>query len=161
MLYIILGLIVLVLGWVWISYNRLVTLTNRAKEAWSDIQVQLKRRYDLIPNLVETVKGYATHESTAFENVTKARAAAMGASFLAPDIGLTKQRLKPEWVSEWLKDPQRLQEGTMMPGFFPDGQSPMPDLLGGDYLEQIRAIRDYLYRYQKDSTTPASETTSE
>ena len=80
MLYVILGLIVLVLGWVWISYNRLVTLTNRAQEAWSDIQVQLKRRYDLIPNLVETVKGYATHESTAFENVTKARAAAMGAS---------------------------------------------------------------------------------
>lgn len=65
-------------------YNRLVTLTNQAKEAWADISVQLKRRYDLIPNLVETVKGYATHESSAFENVTKARAAAIGASSAAP-----------------------------------------------------------------------------
>lgn len=61
-------------------YNRFVALVNQAKEAWADIQVQLKRRYDLIPNLVETVKGYATHESKAFENVTKARAAAMGAT---------------------------------------------------------------------------------
>lgn len=60
-------------------YNRFVTLVNQAKEAWADIAVQLKRRYDLIPNLVETVKGYAAHESSAFENVTKARAAAMGA----------------------------------------------------------------------------------
>lgn len=66
--------------WLVITYNRLVTLTNRAKEAWADIAVQLKRRYDLIPNLVETVKGYATHEASAFENVTKARAAAMGAT---------------------------------------------------------------------------------
>lgn len=60
-------------------YNRFVTLVNRTKEAWSDIDVQLKRRYDLIPNLVETVKGYATHEREAFENVTKARTMAMGA----------------------------------------------------------------------------------
>jgi LemA protein len=71
-------LVVLVL-WVIFAYNKFVTLINRAKEAWSDIDVQLKRRYDLIPNLVNTVKGYATHESEAFENVTKARAAAMGA----------------------------------------------------------------------------------
>ncbi len=81
--YIVLIVVAIVLLWVIVSYNRLVSLTNRAKEAWSDIQVQLKRRYDLIPNLVETVKGYATHESSAFENVTKARAAAMGASGLA------------------------------------------------------------------------------
>ncbi len=66
--------------WAIFAYNRLVALVNQAKEAWADIQVQLKRRYDLIPNLVETVKGYATHESSAFENVTRARAAAMGAS---------------------------------------------------------------------------------
>ena len=79
-LYIVLGLIVLIIAWIWLAYNRLVTLTNRAKEAWADIQVQLKRRYDLIPNLVETVKGYAAHESSAFENVSKARAVAMGAS---------------------------------------------------------------------------------
>lgn len=72
-------LAVLVL-WVIAAFNGLVSLRNHAKEAWSDIQVQLKRRYDLIPNLVETVKGYAAHESSAFENVTKARAAAMGAT---------------------------------------------------------------------------------
>ena len=68
-------LVILVAG----IYNRLVTLKNRAKEAWSDIDVQLKRRYDLIPNLVETVKGYAAHEKELFEKVTQARAAAMGA----------------------------------------------------------------------------------
>ncbi|MFA6969165.1 MAG: LemA family protein [Candidatus Paceibacterota bacterium] len=71
-------LAVLVL-WAVFAYNRFVSLVNQAKEAWADIAVQLKRRYDLIPNLVETVKGYAAHEASAFENVTKARAAAMGA----------------------------------------------------------------------------------
>ena len=59
------------------TYNRLITLRQRVKEAWADIDVQLKRRHDLIPNLVETVKGYATHESTVFQNVTQARAAAV------------------------------------------------------------------------------------
>ena len=82
MLYII-AIIDIVLIWAIFSYNRLVKMVNRAKEAWADIDVQLKRRYDLIPNLVNTVKGYATHESEAFENVTKARAAAMGAGTLA------------------------------------------------------------------------------
>ncbi|HVV39003.1 MAG TPA: LemA family protein [Candidatus Paceibacterota bacterium] len=77
--YILLGLIVIAIIWVVASYNRFVTLIQRAKEAWADIDVQLKRRYDLIPNLVETVKGYATHEKEAFENVTRARAAAMNA----------------------------------------------------------------------------------
>ena len=80
----ILTIVVLAVFWVIFAYNRLVTLVNRAKEAWADISVQLKRRYDLIPNLVETVKGYAAHESSAFENVTKARAAAMGASSSNP-----------------------------------------------------------------------------
>lgn len=75
-------LVILVL-WGIVSYNGLIRAKNRASEAWADIDVQLKRRYDLIPNLVNTVKGYATHESSAFENVTKARAAAMGASSLA------------------------------------------------------------------------------
>lgn len=68
-------------------YNRFIKLINRAKEAWADIDVQLKRRYDLIPNLVNTVKGYATHESTAFENVTKARSMAMGAQSLSDKAG--------------------------------------------------------------------------
>jgi len=72
-------IIAVIAVWVVLAYNRFVSLINRTKEAWSDIDVQLKRRYDLIPNLVETVKGYAKHESTAFENVTKARSAAMGA----------------------------------------------------------------------------------
>lgn len=82
-MYILLALIVLVFLWFIFSYNRFVSLINRAKEAWADIDVQLKRRYDLIPNLVNTVKGYAKHESSAFENVTKARAAAMGAGTTA------------------------------------------------------------------------------
>ena len=60
-------------------YNGLVKLKNRAKEAWSDIDVQLKRRHDLIPNLVETVKGYATHEKEVFQKVTEARANAINA----------------------------------------------------------------------------------
>jgi len=60
-------------------YNRLVTLRNRCDNAWSQVDVQLRRRYDLIPNLVETVKGYAKHESTVFQNVTEARAAAVNA----------------------------------------------------------------------------------
>ena len=77
---IVLVVVAIIVIWAVLAFNRLVTLTNRAKEAWADIAVQLKRRYDLIPNLVETVKGYAAHESSAFENVTKARAAAMGAS---------------------------------------------------------------------------------
>ncbi len=81
-IYVVLGFLVLVILWVIATYNRFISLINRAKEAWSDIDVQLKRRYDLIPNLVSTVKGYATHESSAFEKVTAARTAAMGASGL-------------------------------------------------------------------------------
>ena len=80
LIYIVLGVVAVLIIWVIASYNRFITLVQRTKEAWADIDVQLKRRYDLIPNLVETVKGYATHESQAFENVTKARAAAMGAT---------------------------------------------------------------------------------
>jgi len=62
-----------------IIYNALVALKNRTKEAWADIDVQLKRRYDLIPNLMETVRSYAAHESGVFEKVTEARTAAMEA----------------------------------------------------------------------------------
>jgi len=70
---------VVIVLWIILVFNRLVTLRNRTKEAWSDIDVQLKRRYNLIPNLVETVKGYAAHERELFEKVTKARAMAMQA----------------------------------------------------------------------------------
>lgn len=72
---VILVLVLVIVG----MYNGLVRLNVRADEAWSDITVQLKRRYDLIPNLVNTVKGYATHEKTVFEDVTKARSQAMQA----------------------------------------------------------------------------------
>ncbi len=78
MIYVLIVLGVLILLVIF-AFNSFVTRRNRTKEAWADIEVQLKRRYDLIPNLVNTVKGYATHESSAFENVTKARSAAMGA----------------------------------------------------------------------------------
>lgn len=75
--FIVLGVVIL---WVIYVFNKFISLRNRAEEAWADIEVQLKRRYDLIPNLVSSVKGYATHEMSAFESVTKARTAAMGAS---------------------------------------------------------------------------------
>lgn len=78
-IWIILGVVVIALFWIMGVFNGLVVLKNRAKEAWADIDVQLKRRYDLIPNLVETVKGYATHERELFEKVTQARASAMSA----------------------------------------------------------------------------------
>ncbi len=82
--YIILGILVILVIWAIASYNGFIRLINNAKEAWADIDVQLKRRYDLIPNLVNTVKGYATHESSAFENVTKARSMAMGVTGANP-----------------------------------------------------------------------------
>jgi len=63
----------------WVTYNSLVTLNVRVDEAWSDITVQLKRRADLIPNIIEAVKGYASHESSVFQNVTAARAETIGA----------------------------------------------------------------------------------
>ena len=77
--WILLGVIVLSVVWVISMYNGLVKLKVRVEEAWADIEVQLKRRYNLIPNLVNAVKGYATHEKELFENVTKARANAMNA----------------------------------------------------------------------------------
>ncbi len=75
---IIVALVILVLG-VILVYNGLVRLRNRTKEAWADIDVQLKRRYDLIPNLINTVKGYASHEREVLEKVTEARANAVSA----------------------------------------------------------------------------------
>jgi LemA protein len=76
----ILGLIVVIGVFVWLLYNGLVTAKTRIDEAWSGIDVQLKRRTDLIPNLVETVKGYAAHEKSIFEEVSKARASLMQAT---------------------------------------------------------------------------------
>lgn len=76
---IILIVVAAVILWVIAVFNGLIRLKNRTDEAWSDIDVQLKRRHDLIPNLIETVKGYAAHERQAFESVTNARAKAIGA----------------------------------------------------------------------------------
>jgi LemA protein len=76
-LWVVLGVVGLLILWLIITYNSIITLKTRTQEAWSDIDVQLKRRYDLIPNLIETVKGYAKHEREVFEKVTSARTAAM------------------------------------------------------------------------------------
>lgn len=78
-LVIVLIVIVGLVGWVIAMYNGLIAMRNRVEEAWSDIDVQLKRRYDLIPNLVSTVKGYASHEKETLQNVTEARSQAMQA----------------------------------------------------------------------------------
>ena len=78
--FIVILVVVFILGWGVLAYNRLVRLKVRAEESWHDIDTQLKRRWDLIPNLVETVKGYAKHESGVFERVTLARAKAIDAS---------------------------------------------------------------------------------
>lgn len=77
--WIVIAIIVVILFWLLGTYNSLVTLRNRVKEAWSQIDVQLKRRSSLIPNLVEAVKGYVKHEREVLENVTKARSALVGA----------------------------------------------------------------------------------
>ena len=77
--WIIIAIVVIIILWLIAIYNRLVTLKNRTDEAWSDIDVQLKRRYDLIPNLIETVKGYAAHEQGTLQKVIDARSAAMTA----------------------------------------------------------------------------------
>lgn len=96
-LYIVIAVIAIAIVWLIAIYNSLITWRNRVKESWSDIDVQLKRRYDLIPNLVETVKGYATHERELLEKITQARAAAMGAT------GMVDKAQKENFLSETLK----------------------------------------------------------
>ncbi|HYF13286.1 MAG TPA: LemA family protein [Candidatus Paceibacterota bacterium] len=96
-LYILLGALVLLALWIIASYNRFITLVQRVKEAWADIDVQLKRRYDLIPNLVEAVKGYMGHERGTLEKVTAARTAAMDAS------GVENKGKAENFLSETLK----------------------------------------------------------
>ncbi len=79
-LIVILAILAVIILWIVIMYNGFITRVNRAKEAWADIDVQMKRRYNLIPNLIASVKGYAAHEKSVFEEVTAARTAAMGAT---------------------------------------------------------------------------------
>ena len=83
LMWILVGIVIVILVIVVLLYNSLVVLRNRVKNAWSQIDVQLKKRADLVPNLVETVKGYAKHEKEVFENVTKARAALLSATTVA------------------------------------------------------------------------------
>jgi LemA protein len=81
---VIIGIVAVVAIFVWVTYNGLVRLNVRVQEAWSDITVQLKRRADLIPNLIESVKGYAAHEKQVFQDVTEARANVLNATTKGP-----------------------------------------------------------------------------
>jgi len=120
----ILGIVLLLVLWVVFTYNSLVSLRNRTKEAWSDIDVQLKRRYNLIPNLIETVKGYAAHERELLEKVTSARAAAMNAQTM-------EEHSKTEnMLSETLKSLFAVSEN------YPDLKA------SGNFLELQRELRD-------------------
>jgi LemA protein len=90
-LYIVIGVAVVFGGWLLVTYNSLVTLRNRVKEAWSQIDVQLKRRSSLIPNLVEAVKGYVKHEKGVLREVTEARTALVGAKSLSSKAAANDQ----------------------------------------------------------------------
>lgn len=96
-IWVLLAIIAILIIWFIAVYNRLIGLKNRTDEALSDIDVQTKRRYDLIPNLVETVKGYAKHEKNVLENVTKARAEAMSAK------GIEDQATAENQITQALK----------------------------------------------------------
>lgn len=122
--YIILIILGLILLWVILVFNRLVTLRNRVREAWADIEVQLKRRYNLIPNLVATVKGYAAHERGVLEKVTEARTRAMGA-------GTVKAKAEAEnFLSSTLKSLFAVAEN------YPDLKA------SANFLELQRELRD-------------------
>ena len=100
---IILSLIAIIFLWLVFVYNKLIRLKNQVKEAWADIEVQLKRRYNLIPNLVETVKGYAWHEKEVLTKVTEARSKAIKADSLeekAKAENFLTQTLKSDSVLE-------------------------------------------------------------
>lgn len=99
LIWILIAIVVLILIWLWATYNSLVKSRVRADEALSDITVQEKRRLDLIPNLIETVKGYAKHEKSTFEEVTKARTAVMN----APEDDLSKRAESENMLSGALK----------------------------------------------------------
>ncbi len=91
--FVLIGIAVFIVLLIVAMYNRLVVARNRTENAWSQVDVQLKKRHDLIPNLVETVKGYAKHEKDLFENVTKARANAVGSTGNAEEAGKAENML--------------------------------------------------------------------
>ncbi len=122
--WIVLIVVAVLVIWLVSAYNRFVSLKNRTQEAWSDIDVQLKRRYDLIPNLIETVKGYASHESGIFEKIAEARARAMGAK------GVKEQAEAENQLSSTLKTLFAVSENY-------------PDLKAStNFLELQRELRD-------------------
>ncbi len=108
MLWIILGIILVIVIWVFATYNTLVSLRNRVKDSWSQIDVQLKRRFDLIPNLVETVKGYTKHEKDTLKEVVEARNTYLSATLpeeqMKADGELTKAVSKLFALSESYPD---------------------------------------------------------
>ena len=106
-LIIILVIVVLLVAVVWGTYNSLVKLNERVNEAWSDITVQLKYRADLIPNVVETVKGYAKHEKSAFEDVTKARSAAEAYPELKANTNFQQLQLQLQDVEDKIQAARR------------------------------------------------------
>lgn len=121
---VILGAAALIVAWVVLTYNGLVRLSNRTKEAWADIDVQLKRRYNLIPNLLETVKGYAGHEKEVLQKVTEARTKAMGAQ------NMQERGRAENMLSETLKSLFAVSENY-------------PDLKASqNFLELQRELRD-------------------
>ncbi|MEW6512263.1 MAG: c-type cytochrome [Bacteroidota bacterium] len=112
-----------------------------------DLEVRDYRAYQPDPALVSVGKSIFTDFQCLKCHPTGAAAPRPGeasTSDLAPNLTKARDRLKPEWIVEWLSDPNKLQEGTRMPTFFPDGQSPLPDVLGGDAKKQMQALRDYL-----------------
>ncbi len=135
-----------------LMYNSLVQLRVRAESAWSDIDVQLKRRHDLIPNLVETVKGYAAHEKGVFENVAKARSMAMGATTPAQAgaaEGMLTQALRGLFaVAENYPQLQASQEFTQLQGSL----SQMEDSIQNARRYYNAVVRDLNTRIQSFPT---------
>lgn len=138
-LIIILALVGLLLLWAILTYNRLVVLRNRIENAWSQIDVQLRRRYDLIPNLVETVKGYAAHEKEVFQKVTEARAAMTNAQ------GVEQQGQAQNMISQALKSLFAVAEA------YPDLKANQNFLLLQEELSGTESKIAYARQFYNDS----------
>lgn len=120
--WIVLGIVVLIVLWAVLTYNGLISRRNKVDEGWSGIDVQLKRRHDLIPNLVETVKGYASHEREVLENVVRARSGAESARS-AGDVNATQ-------------DAENMLTGTLRQ-LFALGEA-YPDLKANDNFRELQ-----------------------
>lgn len=132
-LYIVIGVVAVIGIWAIVAYNNFVRLVQRTKEAWADIDVQLKRRYDLIPNLVETVKGYVTHEREALDAVTEARAK-------ATQVHVDPSNLTPETIAAMAGAEQMLTQSL---GKLLAVAEAYPDLKANtNFLELQRELTD-------------------